>query len=112
MELLASLFAGKPLNILALAVLFLAGYLALRFTALGIARHPPFAAHRVHRLRTLCSMGVAGSDQDSGSEHPGRPSRDVAGAGNSLSVGAFPRVSTGMLHRSPFGGSRLTTGCS
>jgi ABC-type proline/glycine betaine transport system permease subunit len=40
MELLASLFVGKPLNILALAVLFLAGYLALRFTALGIARRP------------------------------------------------------------------------
>lgn len=40
MELLASLFVGKPLNILALAVLFLAGYLALRFTALGITQHP------------------------------------------------------------------------
>jgi hypothetical protein len=40
MELLASLFVGKPLNILALAVLFLAGYLTLRFTALGKARHP------------------------------------------------------------------------
>jgi len=40
MEPLASLFVGKPLNILALAVLFLAGYLALRFTALGISRHP------------------------------------------------------------------------
>ena len=40
MELLASLFVGKPLNILVLAVLFLAGYLVLRFTALGISRHP------------------------------------------------------------------------
>jgi hypothetical protein len=40
MEPLRSLFIGKPLNILALAVLFLAGYLALRFTTLGIARHP------------------------------------------------------------------------
>jgi hypothetical protein len=40
MELLASLFVGKPLNILALAVIFLAGYLALRFRALGIARYP------------------------------------------------------------------------
>ena len=40
MELLASLFVGKPLNILALTVLFLAGYLALRFTALGVNRHP------------------------------------------------------------------------
>ena len=40
MELLASLFVGKPLNILALAVLFLAGYFALQFTALGLARHP------------------------------------------------------------------------
>ena len=40
MELLASLFVGKPLNILALAVLFLIGYLTLRFTALGIPRHP------------------------------------------------------------------------
>jgi ABC-type proline/glycine betaine transport system permease subunit len=40
MELLASLFVDKPLNILAMAFLFLAGYLALRFTALGITRHP------------------------------------------------------------------------
>jgi len=40
MELLASLFVGKPQNILAVAVVFLAVYLALRFTTLGIARHP------------------------------------------------------------------------
>jgi ABC-type proline/glycine betaine transport system permease subunit len=40
MELLASLFVGKPQNILAVAVVFLAGYLLLRFTALGLARHP------------------------------------------------------------------------
>jgi len=40
MELFASLFVGKPLSILAVAALFLAGYLALRFTALGAGRHP------------------------------------------------------------------------
>lgn len=40
MELLGSLFVGKPQNILAVAVVFLAGYLALRFSAIGIARHP------------------------------------------------------------------------
>jgi hypothetical protein len=40
MEFLASLFIGKPLNILALAGPFLAGYLVLRFTAFGVARHP------------------------------------------------------------------------
>jgi hypothetical protein len=40
MELLASLFVAKPHNILAVAVLFLAGYLTLRFTAHGSARHP------------------------------------------------------------------------
>jgi hypothetical protein len=40
MELLASLFVGKPLNILASAGLFFAGYLVLRFTALGNSRHP------------------------------------------------------------------------
>ena len=40
MELLASLFVGKPLNILALAVLFFAGYFALRFTAPGLSLHP------------------------------------------------------------------------
>lgn len=39
MEGLASFFVGKPLNILAVAVLFLAGYLALRFTTLGGGRH-------------------------------------------------------------------------
>jgi hypothetical protein len=40
MELLASLFVGKPLNILAVAVVFFAGYLALRFAASGTARRP------------------------------------------------------------------------
>lgn len=39
MELLVSLFVGKPQNILAVAVVFLAGYLLLRFTALGLSRH-------------------------------------------------------------------------
>jgi hypothetical protein len=38
-ELLASLFVCKPLNILAVAALFFAGYLASRFKALGIGRH-------------------------------------------------------------------------
>lgn len=38
MELFASLLVGRPLNILAVGALFLAGYLALRFTASGIAR--------------------------------------------------------------------------
>lgn len=40
MEILASLFVGKPLGILAVAVFFLAGNLALRFTALGTGRRP------------------------------------------------------------------------
>ena len=40
MEFLTSLFVGKPLNILALAVLFFVGYLVLRFTALGTVGHP------------------------------------------------------------------------
>jgi hypothetical protein len=40
MELFVSLLVGKPLNILAVGALFLAGYLALRFTALGAGRHP------------------------------------------------------------------------
>lgn len=39
MEMLASLLVGKPPNILAAAFAFLAGYLALRLTALGITRH-------------------------------------------------------------------------
>jgi hypothetical protein len=38
MELLASLFVGKPQNILTVAVVFLAGYLALRSTTFGTAR--------------------------------------------------------------------------
>ena len=38
MELFASLFVGKPLNILAVAIIFLAGYFVLRFTARKIAR--------------------------------------------------------------------------
>ena len=57
-------------------------------------------------------MGVAGSDQDSGSEHPGRPSCDLAGAGNFFGVGNFPRLSIGMLHRLPFSGDRIKAGCS
>jgi len=40
MEFIASLFVGKPQNILVVAVVFLVGYRALRFAALGIARHP------------------------------------------------------------------------
>lgn len=40
MEFLASLFVGKPQNILAVAVVCLMAYLALRFVAHGIARHP------------------------------------------------------------------------
>jgi hypothetical protein len=39
MELLASLFVGKPQNILVVAILFLTGYLVLRFAVLGIARN-------------------------------------------------------------------------
>ena len=40
MELLASLLVGKPQNILVVAIVFLAGYLVLRFSALNIARNP------------------------------------------------------------------------
>jgi hypothetical protein len=40
MELLASMFVGKPLNILAVALVFLAGHLLMRLTALGVGRHP------------------------------------------------------------------------
>jgi hypothetical protein len=40
METLASLFVGKPLSILLVAVLFLAGHLLLQYTALGAGRHP------------------------------------------------------------------------
>ena len=40
MNFLASLFVAKPFNILVVAGAFCAGYLALRFTAFGTARHP------------------------------------------------------------------------
>lgn len=40
MELLTSLFVGKPLSILAVAALFLAGHLVLQLTALGAGRSP------------------------------------------------------------------------
>lgn len=36
----AGLFVAKPINILAVAAVLLTGYLALRFTPRGIARHP------------------------------------------------------------------------
>ena len=44
MELFASLLVGRPLNILAVGALFLAGYLALRFAALGLGRRPLLVA--------------------------------------------------------------------
>ncbi|CAK6690446.1 hypothetical protein VB716_10910 [Synechococcus sp. CCY9201] len=40
MDLLVSLFVGKPQAILAVAVAFIAGDLALRFRWPGLARHP------------------------------------------------------------------------
>ena len=40
MELLASLFVGKPQNILVVAIVFLCAYLVLRLTRLRMARHP------------------------------------------------------------------------
>ena len=49
MELLASLFVGKPLNILAVATLFSAGYVALRLTSLRGGR----------RFRLLLVAGIA-----------------------------------------------------
>ena len=40
MDFLSSLFVGKPLHILAVGAVFLAGHLALRLTALGAGRQP------------------------------------------------------------------------
>lgn len=40
MQLLASMFVGKPQHILTVAVVFLVGFLVLRFTPIGNARHP------------------------------------------------------------------------
>ena len=40
MKFLASLFAGKPINILAVAGVFFAGYLVLRSSSLATGRHP------------------------------------------------------------------------
>jgi hypothetical protein len=40
LEFVAALFVAKPLNILAVAIAFLGGYAALRFTAFGLNRHP------------------------------------------------------------------------
>jgi hypothetical protein len=37
---LAWLFVAKPINILAVAIAFFVGYIVLRFTPIGIARHP------------------------------------------------------------------------
>ena len=39
MEQLAALFVGKPLNILVVAAIFLAGYLVLRFKTVSAGRH-------------------------------------------------------------------------
>lgn len=40
MEILSSLFVGRPLPILVVAALFLAGHLALRLTTPSAGRHP------------------------------------------------------------------------
>jgi len=40
MEFFSSLFVGKPLHILAVGALLLAGHLLLRLTSLGAGRHP------------------------------------------------------------------------
>ena len=40
MQLLASMFVGKPQHILTVAVVFLVGFFVLRFTPIGNARHP------------------------------------------------------------------------
>jgi len=39
MEFLASLFVGKPLNIVVVAAVFLAGHFVVRFAGLGSGRH-------------------------------------------------------------------------
>jgi hypothetical protein len=87
------------------AVRRLRGQLFGRLVSEGVfavhsARHCPASsldAHRSRRLGALCGMGVAGSDQDSGSEHPRQSSRNLAGAGNFISMGTFPRVSIDMI---------------
>ena len=112
MKLLASLFVGKPQNIIAVTVVFLAGYVLLRFMPIGNARHPRPLLIVSTAWGLFCSMGVAGSDKDSGSEHPGRPSRDLSGAGNSLGVGVVPTISIDTPHRSSYGCDGLKTGCS
>jgi hypothetical protein len=40
MQFLANLFVARPLNIFLVALVFLAGYLAMRFSAFGVSRHP------------------------------------------------------------------------
>ncbi len=40
MEFLSLLLVGKPINILGVALVFLAGHPLLRLTALGAGRHP------------------------------------------------------------------------
>jgi hypothetical protein len=40
MQFLANLFVARPLNIFFVALIFLAGYLVMRFSAFGATRHP------------------------------------------------------------------------
>jgi hypothetical protein len=40
LETLSALFVGRPINILAVALVLLAGHLLLRLTSLGVGRHP------------------------------------------------------------------------
>lgn len=40
MDFLASLFVGKPLNIIAVALVFVALYFGVRFAGIGSGKHP------------------------------------------------------------------------
>ncbi len=59
--------------------------------------HSPADTQSISSVGTLCWLGVSGSNQDSGSKHPSRLSRDLAAAGNSVGVGAFPFAPVGGL---------------
>ena len=89
MNILASLFVAKPMNVLAVALVFFACYLRLRFHVFGNDRQssPVLVAAAVWLL--YAAWEWLAMLQDTGSEYPCRPSRDMADDGNPVSVGAI-----------------------
>jgi hypothetical protein len=88
METPASLLVGKPLHILAIALVFVVAHLLLRRVCRASTRAP----YRGLRLGALCGLGVGGPDANAGGRHQGRSSLDLATARAVFDLVHHPRA--------------------